>query len=114
MCLAIALGNSGELRLAMGDVAVAAELIGDSLRMCDQLGMVYAGSYSLDSAATLLPPWVSTRPPSASKPPHRPRCSGSRRHGGSREWHVARVCSPMRDDGWGIPTTPQPGTAAAG
>ena len=54
MCLAIALGNCGELRLATGDVAAAAELIGDSLRMCDQLGMVYAGSYSLDSAATLL------------------------------------------------------------
>ena len=54
VCLAIALGNDGELRLATGDVAAAVELIGESLRMCDQLGMVYAGSFSLDSAATLL------------------------------------------------------------
>jgi predicted ATPase len=54
VCVAIALGNAGEHRLAMGDVAEAAGLIGDSLRMCDQLAMVYAGSFSLDSAATLL------------------------------------------------------------
>jgi predicted ATPase len=54
VCLAIALGNCGELRLATGDLTAAAELVGDSLRMCDQLGMVYAGSFSLDTAATLL------------------------------------------------------------
>jgi len=54
VCLAIALGNSGEFRLAMGNIAGAAGRIGDSLRMCDQLAMVYAGSFSLDSAATLL------------------------------------------------------------
>jgi hypothetical protein len=54
VCLALALGNCGELRLATGDVAAAAELIGDSLRLCDQLAMVYAGSFSLDSAAMLL------------------------------------------------------------
>jgi hypothetical protein len=54
VCLGIALGNAGELRLAIGDVTEAAGLIGDSLRMCDQLAMVYAGSFSLDSAATLL------------------------------------------------------------
>ena len=54
VCLAIALGNCGELRLAMGDIASAIELIGESLRMCDQLAMVYAGSFSLDSAAMLL------------------------------------------------------------
>jgi predicted ATPase len=54
VCLAIALGNCGELRLATGDVPAAVELIGESLRMCDQLAMVYAGSFSLDSAATLL------------------------------------------------------------
>jgi hypothetical protein len=54
VCLAIALGNHGELRLATGDVAGAGELIGDSLRMCDQLAMVYGGSFSMDSAATLL------------------------------------------------------------
>ena len=54
VCLAIALGNHAELRLATGDVAAAAELIGDSLRMCDQLAMVYAGSFSMDSAAMLL------------------------------------------------------------
>jgi len=54
VCLAIALGNCGELRLATGDVTAAVELISDSLRMCDQLAMVYAGSFSLDTAATLL------------------------------------------------------------
>ena len=54
VCLAIALGNCGELRLATGDIAAAIELIGESLRMCDQLAMVYAGSFSLDSAAMLL------------------------------------------------------------
>jgi predicted ATPase len=54
VCLAIALGNYGELRLATGDVVAAADLIGDSLRLCDQLAMVYAGSFSLDSAAMLL------------------------------------------------------------
>jgi hypothetical protein len=54
VCLAIALGNDGERRLATGDVAAAAELIGESLGMCDELAMVYAGSFSLDSAATLL------------------------------------------------------------
>ena len=54
VCLAIALGNCGELRLATGDVPAAVELISDSLRMCDQLAMVYAGSFSLDTAATLL------------------------------------------------------------
>jgi len=54
LCLAIALGNCGELRLATGDIAAAVELIGESLRMCDQLAMVYAGAFSLDSAATLL------------------------------------------------------------
>ena len=54
VCLAIALGNYAELRLATGDVAAAGELIGDSLRMCDQLAMVYAGSFCLDSAALLL------------------------------------------------------------
>jgi tetratricopeptide (TPR) repeat protein len=54
VCLAIALGNSGEFRLATGTAAEAAGPIVDSLRMCDQLAMVYAGSFSLDSAATLL------------------------------------------------------------
>jgi predicted ATPase len=54
VCLAIALGNCGELRLATGEISQAIELIGESLRMCDQLSMVYAGSFSLDSAAALL------------------------------------------------------------
>jgi predicted ATPase len=54
LCLALALGSCGELRLAAGDVAAAADLIRESLRMCDQLAMVYAGSFSLDSAALLL------------------------------------------------------------
>jgi hypothetical protein len=54
VCLAIALGNCGELRLADGDVASAIELISQSLRMCGQLAMAYVGSFSLDSAATLL------------------------------------------------------------
>jgi predicted ATPase len=54
VCLAIALGNYSELRLATGDIAAAVELIGESLRMCDQLAMIYAGSFSLDSAATIL------------------------------------------------------------
>ena len=54
VCLAIALGNCGELRLATGDIVPAIELISESLRMCDQLAMVYAGSFSLDSAAILL------------------------------------------------------------
>jgi predicted ATPase len=54
VCLAIALGNCGELRLAIGDAGAAVGLISDSLRMCDQLAMVYAGSFSLDTAATLL------------------------------------------------------------
>jgi hypothetical protein len=38
----------------MGDIAAAIELFDESLRMCDQLAMVYAGSFSLDSAAVLL------------------------------------------------------------
>jgi hypothetical protein len=54
VCLAIALGNCGELRLADGDVASAIELISQSLRMCGQLAMAYVGAFSLDSAATLL------------------------------------------------------------
>jgi len=54
VCLAIALGNYGELRLATRDVVAAADLIGESLRLCNQLAMVYAGSFSLDSAAVLL------------------------------------------------------------
>jgi predicted ATPase len=54
VCLAIALANHAELRLAAGDVAAAGELIGESLRMCDQLAMVYAGSFAMDSAAMLL------------------------------------------------------------
>lgn len=54
MCLALALANHAELRLNAGDVAAAGELIGESLRMCDQLAMVYAGSFAMDSAAMLL------------------------------------------------------------
>jgi predicted ATPase len=54
VCLALALGNCGEFQLATGDLTAAVELISDSLRMCDELGMVYAGSFSLDTAATLL------------------------------------------------------------
>jgi hypothetical protein len=54
VCLAFALGNLGELRLAGDDVTAAAGLISDSLRLSDQLVMMYAGSFSLDSAAKLL------------------------------------------------------------
>jgi tetratricopeptide (TPR) repeat protein len=54
VCLALALANHAELRLNAGDVAAAGELIGESLRMCDQLAMVYAGSFAMDSAAMLL------------------------------------------------------------
>ena len=54
VCLGIALGNYGELRLANKDIAAAVELISESLRICDQLAMVYVGSFSLDSAAALL------------------------------------------------------------
>ena len=54
MCLAIALANQAERRLSTGDTAAAGELLGESLRMCDQLAMIYAGSFSMDSAAMLL------------------------------------------------------------
>jgi hypothetical protein len=54
LCLALALGNCGELRLAGGDIPQAAGLISESLRMCDQLAMTYAGSFSLDSTAMIL------------------------------------------------------------
>ena len=54
LCLAWALGNFGELRLAAGDIANAAGLISESLQMCDQLAMTYAGSFSLDSTAMIL------------------------------------------------------------
>ena len=55
VCLAIALANQAERRLSTGDTAAAGELIGESLRMCDQLAMARLTRNGYALLVSLLP-----------------------------------------------------------